>query len=166
MEVFCEKCGKKSELKNIEKYRGRKVKFRCINKSCNEIVEIYVKESSDEGVTTVVTSSFQQELKGILRLLSKSENEDFTFELEAGMNLIGRQSSRSIANIQIRNDRFVSREHCFIEYKNDVGYLLYDNGSKNGVQLNNKQLGVGDKVYLKNSDKIQIGNTVLEFSNK
>ncbi len=165
MDIICKKCGKKSTLRNIEKYRGRKVKFRCLNAECKHVIEIQVEEEK-EDLTTIVTIPFKQELKGILKNISKSNTDSKVYNLFNVMTLIGRQTTNSVADIQIENDHFISRSHCYIQFVNYKGYLIYDNESKNGVKVNDTKLRKEDKVYLKNKDIIQIGNTSFEFNYK
>lgn len=61
----------------------------------------------------------------------------------------------------ILSDKTVSRQHLEIEYMEDNSFLLRDLESTNGTFLNGNRV---KEAYLKPSDTIKLGNTLLEFS--
>ncbi len=69
--------------------------------------------------------------------------------------LIGRDKKNDIAI----EEPLVSRRHASIYFK-DGGYRLKDLGSTNGTLLNREKIS---DSRLNDRDKIQIGNTVLQF---
>jgi hypothetical protein len=68
---------------------------------------------------------------------------------------------RGEADISLRDSR-VSKIHCFIESYDGL-FVIKDMQSTNGTLLNQFVLA---EDFLKNGDKIQIGQTVLEFQVK
>ena len=64
-------------------------------------------------------------------------------------------------NIQIMDDQMVSRIHCTIYIGENDSLYLSDLNSTNGTYLNNKKLE--SPILLKSSDKIILGNTILNF---
>lgn len=77
------------------------------------------------------------------------------FPLESGPILVGRSKTDIIIN-----DPRISREHIKLEFNPETGKLLFlDLKSLNGCQINGTNLTSGE---LKDGDKIQIGNTVLD----
>ncbi|NBV49993.1 FHA domain-containing protein [bacterium] len=78
-----------------------------------------------------------------------------TFYLRAGSLTLGRSKSDILIN-----DPRISREHVKIEYDPETGKLQFtDLKSLNGCQINGTTLAQGE---LKDGDKIQIGNTILD----
>lgn len=167
MNISCKYCNSPNKINNVEKYQGRKVRFRCINSACREILEVYipkVKVAEEEEQTTVVSQTKDVLMNGLLRWQSASTDEIVMYKLTNLINVIGRLSRKSESDIQIPEDRFISRQHCFIEYVKNKGYIIYDNGSKNGVYVNDKKLRKEDKIYLTHNDQIRIGQSILIFS--
>jgi tetratricopeptide (TPR) repeat protein len=77
------------------------------------------------------------------------------FLLRPGPMIVGRTKSDIIIN-----DPRISREHIKLEFNSDTGKVHFtDLKSLNGCQINGSTLGTGE---LKDGDKIQIGNTVLD----
>jgi len=77
------------------------------------------------------------------------------FHLRAGASIIGRAQSDIIIN-----DPRISREHVKLEFNSDTGQLLFtDLKSLNGCQINGETSSAG---VLKDGDKLQIGNTILD----
>ena len=78
----------------------------------------------------------------------------FTFEQHETF-LIGRSES---AHFCLPEDRYFSRHHCILEIAPPQCFLR-DLGSTNGTFVNGQRV---ESVYLKNGDKIQGGETILE----
>lgn len=77
------------------------------------------------------------------------------FPLRSGSLILGRAKSDIIIN-----DPRISREHVKLEFNSDTGKLVFtDLKSLNGCQINGTTLPSGE---LKDGDKIQIGNTILD----
>ncbi len=163
MNIQCNNCGKLVVLKNVDKYRGRTMKFKCKGEDCGAIFEHFIPEEKDSELTTVVTSqSISNNYQGNLRITNR-EGKSKVYKLENGINLIGRKAAQSKADILIESDAFVSKNHCFIERVKNLEFVIFDNDSKNGVFLNNQKLKNTDKIYLKDKDIIRLGKTELEF---
>lgn len=77
------------------------------------------------------------------------------FELGQDRVTIGRTEN----NILMLPEEGVSRQHAAIEYQNG-DYFIVDQGSQNGVFLNNEKV---EKAKLKYWDEIQIHNFVIKF---
>lgn len=95
-----------------------------------------------------------------------------------GYNCIGRKAADGRAkvsvalSVEIGNDNYISRNHCYIKVKETkagnsqtIDAVLLDNGSpdigslesRNGTFLNGNRLHVKDIIYLKNGDTITFG---------
>lgn len=61
------------------------------------------------------------------------------------------------------DDELISKEHFIVEVTGTV-YTIIDLGSMNGTFLNDKQLKPNQRVRLKHSDEICLGETRLLFS--
>jgi len=110
-------------------------------------------------------------------LVVHTENrEHLTYELFEGDNAIGRHDGPHHVDIEIENDRYISRVHCVIKVKKDYlhrfHYLLVDNDknrqgkpSTNGTFINGneKRIPANHKVFLKDGDIVQVGETKLAF---
>lgn len=104
------------------------------------------------------------------------EKAPVTYELFEGKNVIGRPDGGNHVDIPVEDERFVSRAHCSILVKKDFlhrfVYVLSDGtgepGSKpstNGTFVNGleERLPERKKVYLKDGDIVQVGETKLAF---
>ena len=89
-----------------------------------------------------------------LSLISKDGSKKKLF-LRDGEITLGRENSN---DFQIR-DKKVSRVHCKIS-NHSKGFILRDNGSRNGVFINGKK--VSERI-LKQGDSILIGDTKLSY---
>jgi len=111
-------------------------------------------------------------------LVVHTENKSpITYELFEGVNVIGRPDGSHHVDIKIEEDRYVSREHCYINVLKDFlhrfVYILYDGSEKpakestNGTFINGLEdkMDVGSKIYLKDGDIVQVGETKLAFKN-
>lgn len=97
------------------------------------------------------------------------------FNLKKGFNSVGRLSQQSPSDLMIEtNDRYMSRPHCTVEVKISkmgvVEYVLQDGAiqpdgswknSRNGTFLNGQEpaLHPSERIYLKDGDTIQLGET-------
>jgi len=105
-------------------------------------------------------------------LIIHTENKQTeTFPLKEGRNLIGRKTSKNIANIPI-SDNYVSRHHAVLFVKQnekyEYEYSIIDNAealgkpSMNGTFINGNTQRIGEeRVQLKDGDTIQVGETKL-----
>ncbi|MCD8304272.1 MAG: FHA domain-containing protein [Prevotellaceae bacterium] len=103
---------------------------------------------------------------GTLRI----EGTDTSFQLKEGMNVIGRQSPRSTASIQLPEaSRRISRDHLDIEVKRvpGRGYLHYVSLHKSQVNptyIGDTLLEPGDKLVLESHDLIRLPDLNLLFA--
>ncbi len=101
-----------------------------------------------------------------------------TYELFEGDNVIGRPDGPHQVDIRVEDDEYVSRVHAIIHINKDFlhrfNYKLFDNGrlrggspSTNGTYINGltDRLPKNSRVYLHDSDTIQVGTTKLVFKN-
>lgn len=77
--------------------------------------------------------------------------------LKYGYNTIGRSSKNDI----VVNDLFVSRIHCTLLVHSDGTAEIFDLASANGTFVNGEKI---KRIFLKSSDKIQIGETEITIS--
>src|SRR5688500_20266532 len=82
-------------------------------------------------------------------------NQFQTFKLQSGATKIGTGGQAQI----IINDGFMSTEHAAI-VASPAGFVLQDNGSTNGVFVNERKI---DKHELVDNDVFLIGKTNFKF---
>lgn len=82
---------------------------------------------------------------------------DQKFHLESGRAC---HIGRSLSNEVVVQDAEVSRHHASVEVRGN-DYVLTDAGSRNGTFLNGVK--VSGPLKLKNGDRIEVGNTSIEF---
>ena len=100
------------------------------------------------------------------------------YELFEGNNVIGRPDGSHHVDVKVEGDKAVSRIHCSVVVKKDFlhrfVYVLQDGGglpesksSTNGTYINGfeQRLDKGSKVYLRDGDTVQVGETKLAFKN-
>lgn len=73
---------------------------------------------------------------------------------------IGRGSE---VDIQFKADSEISKRHSSVLMKDEENYLLRDDNSTNGTQLNDQMLDITTAVSLQDGDEIHIGNTFITF---
>ena len=87
------------------------------------------------------------------------KGEELVIPLKSNKISMGRSADNDIPIL----DPFCSGHHAFIYPKND-GYVVRDNGSKNGTFLNGKK--VQAETELKKSDEVLIGSTRIIFDDR
>ncbi|NDG27740.1 MAG: FHA domain-containing protein, partial [Proteobacteria bacterium] len=79
------------------------------------------------------------------------------FEFDGSRMSIGRSDDNQI----VIQDDSVSRVHALIEQNEDGSYVLFDNGSRNGILVNGSRT---DGSVISDGDTIQIGNVSFRLS--
>ncbi|MCB0657847.1 MAG: FHA domain-containing protein [Saprospiraceae bacterium] len=115
------------------------------------------------------SAQFRPDIKGDVGwLVIHDENTDTaTFNLQVGVNKIGRKSQNSLKDINISivsGDKYMSRHHCDLEVRwlathKIYQYMITDRNSTNGTFVNGTRLLQTDLIKLKDGDVIQIGRT-------
>lgn len=123
----------------------------------------------------------KQGKSGIAWLLLHTEGkEPAYYELFEGNNVFGRLDENHKVDIEIKDDRYVSRSHALIhiskDYLSRYHVVLLDDGSQrdggypstNGTYLNGLQtrLPADARIFLQDGDTIQVGETKLVFKNR
>ena len=73
---------------------------------------------------------------------------------------VGRRDGNNI----VLRTAAVSKHHATLKKAGDCGYQIVDEGSRNGILLNDRRLGSGETVDLVNGDTITMAEHVLFFS--
>lgn len=122
----------------------------------------------------------KQGKKGIAWLLLHTEGkEPVYYELFEGDNIFGRVDEDHRVDIEIKEDRYVSRSHALIRIHKDhlhrYHFVLRDDGfarsgrpSTNGTFINglDTRLPSDSHVFLIDGDTIQVGETKLVFKDR
>ncbi len=95
------------------------------------------------------------QIQGLLKQMS-GPGMGREFDLGISRMTIGRAESNHI----VIQDESISRMHAFIEPSEDGDFFVFDNQSRNGVQVNGKRVDVS---ILRNQDSIQIGSVKFFF---
>ena len=82
------------------------------------------------------------------------------FTLNSDQVSVGRRDGNDI----ILRTAAVSKHHATLKKTTECGYQLVDEGSRNGVYLNDRRLQSGATVDLTNGDTISMAEHVLLFS--
>jgi len=169
MNIQCNECKHNFDMKFPPDVAGKKVKFKCKNKSCNSVIELRVPKSGGIDKSTILTSTKQREiLSARIEVVPNPLTGQMRFDLKDGIMTIGRKSENKKADIQlITDDSDISRIHCSIRtFKDPLGtqsFVLKDLKSKNGVFLNEEKLADGEELFLMDGDRIKLGNTTFLF---
>ncbi|MBU4484689.1 FHA domain-containing protein, partial [bacterium] len=130
-------------------------------------------EPSGEGATSsddkTIVKEFEAEDRNVSGLATPNQlpyfvivdgpRAGFRFPLEEGENLIGRATSGNIT----LDDKSVSRRHMTITHT-DQGWVVRDEGSKNGTYVNGHK--IAEPVNVGHKDTAQIGIYVLRLITK
>ena len=118
---------------------------------------------SDEAPTQLVTAppSSSGDM-GQIRVINTNEVK----WLKEGSNVIGRRANSGTADIQISDDKYMSRRHVQINVVrkgNGFEHHLVEIGSTNSVKLNGKEINRNDILKLKFGDILTLGQTEISF---
>ncbi|KXK19307.1 MAG: FHA domain-containing protein [Saprospiraceae bacterium] len=165
MELKCPFCDERIILANIEKYVGKQIRVKCVNKSCQQYFVTRVPDSSDK---TIVFPAGSVKTRAKLTVLASKFAPFKEYYLGEGNYIVGRYSIDSIANIAIlTTDKLVSRQHCEITGRQNadggIDFTIKDAGSKNFIYINNRQLESDEEIYLNEKDIIRLGRIELQF---
>lgn len=169
MIIKCKYCNHESKLNIPKNIEGKLIRFKCQNKSCSQLIEARVPSEILPEKSTIVSKSIQGKVEyAILEVVPNQFTGYEKYKLGIGKTTIGRQSNTQKADISLKTlDTDMSRVHCSIRSFKDplgtVSFVLADEGSKNGVYLNEKRLDDEDEIYLVDNDIIKLGNTNLVF---
>lgn len=86
------------------------------------------------------------------------------YPLVDGINAIGRDLTfePNIELITIKDDSAISRDHAYLEVKNDGTVYLMDRGSS-GTRVNGQRIQPHQEVKIQVGDKLRLGNTEFEL---
>ncbi len=163
MVIICPKCGFKGNS-SLRISRIKKLKCR----KCGHIFSVRPSDTGSAPLENIYTSDSPTLIKTqdadsniplsmgthLLKVLSGVQLGK-QFRLTKFQNIIGRRN----ADITL-NDPMISRQHAIIEIF-DTKALLKDLGSSNGIYYNGKRIKI---VILNQGDKIQLGETILEYT--
>ena len=83
-------------------------------------------------------------------------------DIDASPFLMGKYNTALQLNYAIRDNNRVSRSHATI-FREQSGYMLRDNQSRNGTYLNGEPLVPMQPVPLKDQDEIRLYDEILTF---
>ena len=167
--IKCPKCSALLEVRNA-KDEGVKA-IRC--PKCNSMLQ--VRFGARKAEQTPVSQGREDDL-GVETLLGGEQYsqaflvcQGVKYELHEGQNVVGRSSSKSVADIQLpTGDVYMSRSHAnVLVVKTESGRLkcILSNGSnKNPIYVNDVKLEKSDEVVLSEGDELKMGNTTVTFT--
>lgn len=88
------------------------------------------------------------------------------YSLHKGENTIGRKAKSGHAEVQISDDRYMSRQHAVITIKeggSGLEHHLQPTNPKNPIKVNGQLLHNADVVVLQWGDRLTFGHTELVF---
>lgn len=172
--ITCPKCGKKYKVnvtqEAIDKSQSAAGQsgFATTPAPENEQKEVRVKTipTNQEHNTDLIDGTSPVSIGGKLVLLRRFFHKNKEFPLEIGTTIIGRKDSELPSDIQIDNDKSMSRRSVKIEVSlTKQGYLFKLEVLKatNQVLLNNKVVSKGEIYPLTFGDSIIMGKTKFRF---
>jgi pSer/pThr/pTyr-binding forkhead associated (FHA) protein len=169
--IICQSCGKISQISNIQKYLGKKVRLNCLNTACNKEIILDLTNDVQDDTTFVVKNIQNYKTSGTL---SHTDEEGKTREyvLIKDDNVVGRKSESTSNDIGIKDDPYISRRQFIIKTKVDAkhpdrcDFTIADCESKNKTYLNGKELKSGEEIFLIHNDVIKAGKSTFIFKNE
>lgn len=168
--IRCPKCSVLLEVRNSKNEAVKSIKCP----KCGSILQIRFRVQKEEEKPIPVdvdneTTSVETQLTDSSYSKAMLIYEGLHYELNVGMNVVGRCSSNSCANVQIQcGDIYMSRSHANVNViKTNSGKLkcIITNGNnKNPIFINGVKLEKTDEVVLSDNDEIKMGNTMLHFA--
>lgn len=170
LKIKCPCCGAVLAVRNKASIENLSITCpNCKTKSPFTVYKAYNSRPVEEDATVVGPSLPEQReevetVTGRLVLMPTGE----IMNLKLGKNVVGRYSSKSLADVKIPTDsREVSRNHSLIEVKQVTGkgmvYYISNYENKNETVVGDQVLEDGDCVILKNGDLIRMANVTLRF---
>lgn len=88
------------------------------------------------------------------------------FQLHEGSYMIGRKDDGAHSDIELKDDSVSRRSVLISVTRRENGYFfkLTVKQATNPVLLNNRQIAVGESIYLRYGDALQLGRTVINFN--
>ena len=117
-------------------------------------------QNSDDDEPTLVNFGSMDRTIGCL-FFGKEE-----YSLHKGENTIGRKAKSGHAEVQISDDRYMSRQHAVITIKeggSGLEHHLQPTNPKNPIKVNGQLLQNADVVVLQWGDRLTFGHTELVF---
>lgn len=117
-------------------------------------------QNDDDDEPTQVTFGSMDRTIGCL-FFGKEE-----YSLHKGENTIGRKAKSGHAEVQISDDRYMSRQHAVITIKeggSGLEHHLQPTNPKNPIKVNGQLLQNADVVVLQWGDRLTFGHTELVF---
>src|SRR6266566_5241136 len=127
-----------------------------MKRSTNAGASVFTPATKAKWLSTIWKSASDAlTMRVTLRVLEGPySGREFTFD-QHDTFLIGRSDN---AHLYLPEDKFFSRHHCLLEI-DPPRCFLRDLGSTNGTFVNGQKVS---EVFLRNGDRIQGGQTVLE----
>ena len=135
-------------------------------------------DDTDEDATCVMSDRQKEQLPpvataiGMLEILNREPSKATLYQLKMGRNVIGRKATASTADFQIPllpEQKKMSREHMVIDVEMIPGRGLTHQASLykeqvNETLVNGVALQYGEKVPLKDQDRIRLPHAELLFT--
>lgn len=120
-----------------------------------------VKEEPTQSLVVPLPFAVPTSLSAYLIVLASPDSTGQMFRLENGDRVVGRASGACVR----LEGRGISRHHAKLHVGADGSVELEDLGSKNGTFVQGERVAPGNRVRLKDGDKLQIGDaTILKLS--
>ena len=177
IKIKCPCCSKVATVKNIPGIENAIVKCSACNQQTpfkmwkqvvvNDDKTLYAAQSQKSDDTTVPLAGLNTSI-GVL--VSQGNNNE-TYQLKMGQNVIGRKASASSASIQISTgeSKRMSREHLVIEVKKITGrglvhYVSLYKERLNPTFIGNEKIEYGSCLILNDGDIIKMPDCTLLFT--
>lgn len=170
--IKCPKCSVLLEVRNSKNEAVKSIKCP----KCGSVLQIRFRVEKEEEKPIPVDAGIDEEETSLETVLPTTHFskamficDGLRYELNVGMNVVGRSSSQSTANVQIQcGDIYMSRSHANVNVvKTSSGKLrcIITNGNnKNPIFINGVKLEKDDEVILSHDDEIKMGNTLMRFA--
>ncbi|MBQ6063165.1 MAG: FHA domain-containing protein [Prevotella sp.] len=169
--IKCPKCSATLEVRNAQ---GEGVKnIRCPKCGSTLQVRFGARKTEQQSIPLDVNDELGVETQFGGEVFTRAflVCQGIRYELREGQNVVGRSSSKSVADIQLpTGDVYMSRSHAnILVVKTGSGRLkciLSNGNNKNPIYINDVKLEQSDEVVLSEGDELKMGNTLVTFTNQ
>lgn len=163
--VTCQ-CKHPNKIPWIDELAGKKRQVTC--RKCKLRLKVEFPNSAPDNTTIIPNAKRNVSIGGYLELLENEFAKASNYPLKKRENKVGRFSNNGSADVPLlTTDKRISRHHFAIKiYDHGIGakkFTIRSLPNTNGTRLNNKLLTVDQEVYLKDGDKIKIGDSKIIF---
>lgn len=164
LKIICPNCKSLLKLQNTSGVSNKML--TCPICRFRAKVSVFQQTNINKSISDKESEPTQVNFEVIDRTIGSLFFQSEEYSLHKGVNTIGRKAKTSHAEVQISEDKYMSRQHAIItvkEGKNGFEHLLQPTNPKNPIKINGRYIENDDVIFLQWGDRLTFGHTELIF---